>query len=424
MYTMLVVDDEYYLRLGFKSLLDWDALGIRIVGEAADGEEGLRLALREKPDLIVADIRMPYMNGLELMEKLRENHIESVVIVLSGFSEFEYAQKAIENGAFAYLLKPIDQDAFLDTVKKALAHIKTEKSSKQYYELLKSELSSMKEVFLKNLLEGAVRDREEIVKKIRMLDVPLDPGNNVAVVIRLDNFLLVRERIGAEQMDALRREAEGEIAKTLLIGPDFMGVLVHMGPDAWCVVVNLCRDVEKGEAAVEAASRRLMEACRKKFQCTFSVGISKVCADVGQLAGAYRSADQTAGFKLLPGINSVACAGDGKGSGYRREIREAVRYVRENYSKDISVESAARHVYISPSYLMHLLRNELGKTFNECLMECRVAAARELLSRPGSRIGEVAQSVGYRDVKYFSRVFKKVTGLNPSEYMELMDRNA
>ena len=193
-YTMLVVDDEYYLRLGFKSLLDWDALGIRIVGEAADGEEGLRLALREKPDLIVADIRMPYMNGLELMEKLRENHIESVVIVLSGFSEFEYAQKAIENGAFAYLLKPIDQDAFLDTVKKALVHIKTEKSSKQYYELLKSELSSMKEVFLKNLLEGAVRDREEIVKKIRMLDVPLDPGNNVAVVIRLDNFLLVRER--------------------------------------------------------------------------------------------------------------------------------------------------------------------------------------------------------------------------------------
>ena len=193
-YTMLVVDDEYYLRLGFKSLLDWDALGIRIVGEAADGEEGLRLALREKPDLIVADIRMPYMNGLELMEKLRENHIESVVIVLSGFSEFEYAQKAIENGAFAYLLKPIDQDAFLDTVKRALVHIKTEKSSKQYYELLKSELSSMKEVFLKNLLEGAVRDREEIVKKIRMLDVPLDPGNNVAVVIRLDNFLLVRER--------------------------------------------------------------------------------------------------------------------------------------------------------------------------------------------------------------------------------------
>ena len=104
MLTMLIVDDEYYLRLGVRQIADWHLMGVDIIGDAADGEEGLALALKLKPDILLMDIRMPILNGLELMIKLRENKIESTIIVLSGFNDFEYARTAMENGAYAYLL--------------------------------------------------------------------------------------------------------------------------------------------------------------------------------------------------------------------------------------------------------------------------------------------------------------------------------
>lgn len=84
MITMIVVDDEYYLRLGIKEITDWNEIGVELVGDAGNGEDGLKLALELEPDIILMDIRMPILNGLELMGKLKEHKLKSAVIVLSG----------------------------------------------------------------------------------------------------------------------------------------------------------------------------------------------------------------------------------------------------------------------------------------------------------------------------------------------------
>ena len=116
MFRLLIVDDEYYVRVGIKSAIDWSEIGVEVVGEAADGEEALEMALSSRPDIILTDVRMPFMDGLTLMERLRSKMPECGFIVLSGHNEFEYARQAIRQGAFAYLLKPIDRQELKDTV--------------------------------------------------------------------------------------------------------------------------------------------------------------------------------------------------------------------------------------------------------------------------------------------------------------------
>ena len=110
MLSLAIIDDEYFLRLGIPEIIDWNAMGITIVGEAANGEDGLALVRSRKPDIILLDIQMPIMNGLAMMEALREESITAKIVVLSGYNDFEYAQIALQNGAVDYLLKPLTRE--------------------------------------------------------------------------------------------------------------------------------------------------------------------------------------------------------------------------------------------------------------------------------------------------------------------------
>ena len=123
--------------------------------------------------------------------------------------------------------------------------------------------------------------------------------------------------------------------------------------------------------------------------------------------------------KLLPGVSSIAHIKGIDTTNYRREVRETIKYIQDNYSKDITVEMAAREQFISSSYLMHLFKDSIGKTFIECLTDYRIQVAKQLLKDPKYKIYEVSESVGYDDVKYFSQIFKKTTGITPSEYVKV-----
>lgn len=104
MVRMLIIDDEYYIRLGIVHAFDWNSMGVEIVGEAQDGAEGYEIILEKKPDLVLVDICLPFLNGLELMEKIRSEKLDCEIIVISGYDEFEYAQRSIQYGVLDYLL--------------------------------------------------------------------------------------------------------------------------------------------------------------------------------------------------------------------------------------------------------------------------------------------------------------------------------
>ncbi|MFD0714358.1 response regulator [Paenibacillus sp. GCM10027626] len=128
MIKALIVDDEYLVRLGLRKTIAWEQLGIEIVGEAEDGLTGYEEAMKCKPELIITDIKMPFMDGIELMKKVKDSKLEASFIVLSGYGDFEYAKGAIRYGAVEYLLKPIENVQLEEVLHRVVERIAGERT--------------------------------------------------------------------------------------------------------------------------------------------------------------------------------------------------------------------------------------------------------------------------------------------------------
>ncbi len=129
---VLLIDDEPMIREGLKSIIDWSKLGFEICGEAEDGKKGMEQILLLKPDIAIVDIKMPEMNGLEMIEKLKEYDINCEMIVLTAYTDFKFAQKSIELGIHSYILKPIEEDELREKVCKLRDEILNSRTQKQY----------------------------------------------------------------------------------------------------------------------------------------------------------------------------------------------------------------------------------------------------------------------------------------------------
>ncbi|MBW7456550.1 response regulator, partial [Paenibacillus sepulcri] len=131
MYKVLIADDEPTIREGLRTLIEWELYGYEVVDTAANGQEALRKAAHHSPDLIIADIRMPGMSGLELVEALRKNGSTLHVLILSGYADFDYAKKAISLQIDGYMLKPVDEDELIEYLEVLRTTLEREKQDKQ-----------------------------------------------------------------------------------------------------------------------------------------------------------------------------------------------------------------------------------------------------------------------------------------------------
>mgnify|MGYP001138312568 CR=1 FL=1 len=145
MYRVFMCDDEMWILLSLKNLIDWQEEGFFICGEATDGIKAWERIRNLKPDLIFSDIRMPGMDGIELVKKVREEGIQAEIIIISGYSEFQYAKAAMQYGCSDYLLKPIDEEELLDCIRRVRQRLaeknpeETEKNSEAEMGLSSSE---------------------------------------------------------------------------------------------------------------------------------------------------------------------------------------------------------------------------------------------------------------------------------------------
>lgn len=420
MTTMLIIDDEYYIRLGIRNAIDWEAIDVSIIGEAEDGEQGLELILKLNPDLILMDIRMPFLDGLQLMEKLAEHRIECGIIILSGYDEFEYAQKAIKNGVIDYLLKPIEKDKLLNVIANASKTIHKRKSTHRYQKLIAQEISVIQMQFLRDLIVGKISSEAEILGKLRELEISLDNDNMQIMNIKLDDYQLLERQLSSEEIHTLRKTIEYHLSENLLLSRSFTGILVEIAPDEWAVLLSYLAnvtDIDREKELRQSINRTLKEL-NVAVTYTVSLSVSQIYNSVTQICHAYKTA-RIANKKFIPATNSVVYPNTDSVEGIRPEVQEAVQYIKQHFNENITIQAVAEKLYLSPSYLMHIFKNDLGKTFNTFLTDYRIEVAKELLQAPGSHIYEIAKQVGYQDVKYFNKVFKRYTELNPSDYVRL-----
>lgn len=130
MISVFLVEDEVIMRNGIKRNIPWEQEGFTFVGEASDGELAWPLIKKTRPDILITDIRMPFMNGLELSELVRKELPETKIIILSGYSEFDYAKQAITLGVTDYLLKPITSEKLLEAVRRVAAIVQEERAQR------------------------------------------------------------------------------------------------------------------------------------------------------------------------------------------------------------------------------------------------------------------------------------------------------
>ena len=133
MYRLVIIDDEYYTLEGMKKIIDWEKYGVKITGTASDGTVGLELIREQGADIVIADIKMQEMDGLEMIKQLRKEGFDGKIIILSGYQLFAHAQRAIEYKVEKYLTKPVNPEELSKTIKKILKYIEEEKGKKEEF---------------------------------------------------------------------------------------------------------------------------------------------------------------------------------------------------------------------------------------------------------------------------------------------------
>ena len=156
MIRMIIVDDEHIILDSLKTLIDWKSIGVEVVGTADNGAAAIDLAIKLRPDIILSDISMPFFSGLEMLETIRRNNINTEVIFVTAYGKFEYAQEAVHHGAFDYILKPIDENLLLSTVSRCAVKIHAGQNKHGT-----DEQRHLNDVILECLLQGKVPDKTE-----------------------------------------------------------------------------------------------------------------------------------------------------------------------------------------------------------------------------------------------------------------------
>ncbi len=164
MYQLLIIDDEPIVRKGIEKLLDWEDYGFHVCGEGMDGIDGLHKILEYQPDLVLVDIKMPGMNGIELIREAKNQGFEGKFIILTGYSDFSFAKTAVSLGVRAYLLKPIDEDELIAYLKDILEELNAKENLDHYY--TKNELKARHELLRRLLL--SMGETEELKDELRL----------------------------------------------------------------------------------------------------------------------------------------------------------------------------------------------------------------------------------------------------------------
>ncbi|MDE5577897.1 MAG: response regulator, partial [Oscillospiraceae bacterium] len=130
MLKVLLVDDEPNVRHGVKMMIPWEELGLEVIGEAEDGDDGLSKIMSLKPNIVIADVKMPGMSGIKMIEAATKNGYNGKCLILSGYSDFTYAKEAMSLGVKGFILKPVDEDEMIEALKAICEEIQTEKKNK------------------------------------------------------------------------------------------------------------------------------------------------------------------------------------------------------------------------------------------------------------------------------------------------------
>ena len=403
MTKVFLVDDEIVIREGIRNSFPWDEADYQLVGEAPDGEIALSMIRDTKPDILVTDIRMPFMDGLELCRVVRRQMPWIGIVILSGYDEFEYARKALQLGVREYLLKPITARELREALDRVNALIAAEQERTP---LFKGDSLFVKEKLLSTLYseDAAATDAANVIDQLRAMGVQILAGRYVVV----DAAFTPKDR----GLDALRELAEGSGGIVHVTGSRTGGRILILGDSdadaeerAYAFAASCATELERnGCGSIRLSIGETVSAPER------IIDSMKSAAHIRHVLG-----DQTRDKPLIIGVRDFGDACDG-GNAHTVTARARL-FMAEHYTdSSLMLRDVSSAVGMSESRFSTVFSQESGKTFTEYLTYLRLHKAKELLKNTDRKNTQIAQDVGYNDAHYFSYLFRKNMGMTPGEY--------
>ena len=521
MYSVLIVDDEKIVKLAIKSMIKWGDSGFELAGTASDGARALQICEKSPPDIVITDLKMPHMDGIEFIKKLKQMDYGGEILVLSNYNDFELVREAMKYGAHDYILKvTVKSDDFM----RVLEEIKEKLIKKRGYEkivpadrkdmdlrrneaireLLAAgedqlaertggipEILGMEEDCRLQIFAAACKDEETLKKTGQSLSdiirnitgnifgacnwqaVAEYEPNTVFIAVNMsaasdimkskeaaDRILELSNmyfnlRIGIvygepvkDKNSVLNEMAKCKKALELLFYESFNGTSIlndrlpvndekRVREAALPAVENIYSQMIAGhtenvmksfEGIIAEGAGSLLNPYRlKKLVKRVLRDVEKKLINNGYCGDEvfdeydndediiFSAASQSGLLAALGNIVETAALRTGNQRNYRREVREALRYIEENISRKISVPQIAKTVSMTDTYLCRIFKTDVGKSIIDYINELKMKKAYELLDSKDCLIKEAAAAVGIDDQFYFNRLFKKYFGITPKE---------
>ncbi|THF76678.1 response regulator [Cohnella fermenti] len=527
MFKVMLVEDEMLVRIGFKNAVDWNRFGMEVAWDVPDGLAAWEVYGRERPDLIITDIKMPRMDGMELISRIREQDKSTRIVVLSCLEEFDLVRKAMALGVSNYILKLTMTDEEIEAVLSGvegelLARAQRSAESKGIRTLADTEL--LKEKMLKDFLFYGIRKAEEFERFVQVHRLALSPERMIVGVMEIDRYAQLRSKFKDDHGHLVKMTIQNLL--TEIVGQFNRGEAAALEDKSYLLVLHY------GDVVSEMSIRRelhgllqqIRQVMKSYFNTSVSFGVSSLSNGYASLPRLLEEARRVVQNRFLSGpglihVNSepvdtselleqLAClrqlgplrgllpaSGIEAYEGFvqtltsslheqpetvrvlvyqlvqwihtklyeynhneitllrgipegleqcdtlpemldliERHVRElaeearsrlqmspeiikAVQFIKLHYQENISLLRVARKVGLSSGYLSNLFKKELGMTFIDYLNRYRVERAKELLIMTSKKSYDIAVEVGFSpEYTYFSKVFKRLTGLNPNEY--------
>lgn len=482
MYTLLIVDDEEIEREGMAQFIPWDSYEIKVVSTARNGAEGLEKIAKFRPDLAIVDIKMPVMNGIEMIRQAKEQYPDMTFVVLSGYGDYEFTSQAMELGVRHYILKPCDESKMIPVLNKAFAELEEARKKNARSEKLETEARLLKpyarEQLFRDLLLGkaqASSGARQLVdelggeqRMVLLLDFRLKcgfdsleryvvgnmlgdllPDGTLLMTTGVDRDVLVLADAMAESsvetaVQVLKKEFKRFETLPMLSSASRTGTLAELSVLFRQAQELLQLNMDENEPALLRPSRNAalpetvneifdLEALRQTGsyeellqELAFSFAKmeakdyrpqqrQKLC----ELAWKLLFEDKAAPEDSLPAWADALTAAWNHPQPDARS-REIFLAIYENLPEpEFSLQTIAQQrLFMSEDHLRRIFSQMTGNRFSAYLEQCRITQARRLLEfQPDMKISRLAELVGYPlDGQYFSKVFRKICGVTPTEY--------
>ncbi|SDS61221.1 two-component system, response regulator YesN [Paenibacillaceae bacterium GAS479] len=393
--NILITDDESIIRTGVRRTLE-QAYPDSMIHLAASADEAARILSQYPVDIVLTDILMPGIDGLEFMRLSRHKYPHVKWIVISAHSEFSYAQKAVQLGAKDYLLKPIGKKRLLELIGQLAGELAEERSALKEGELLRGSLNYLREAMFQRLASG---------QDIGQLD-------SNALLERYCGFHLVMVRLESGTRDAGLEH--------FVVDNVFSELLKRSGDG---FVISYDRNTLIGVAVLgsEDTLSGLMANLRgylgRYLKIPFQLARSGMVGEIREVPETvqklYRSmANPVEEKQSMPALRI-------KGGSDNKAIEVALQYISAHYREEsLSLERIASVVFLNPVYFSQLFKQKTGQGFKDYLIGLRLEEARQLLRDSDLKLADIAEHIGYQDMRHFTQVFRKRFQMTPTEYRQ------